>query len=257
MMKKTLQDAFQLLGYAIVKHPKKSKKTNKLSLFNTKTGKYYLPTDAHQDHIANTIKKDQIFDVEIYDIAKKYIKPGTIALDVGSNFGQLAVLMSKMVGDNGAVHAYEADDFVFEILEKNIQLNSKNIIAHYGAVHENNTETLYFPVQDFERFGTYGSYGIDYSTHKGRPVKTIMIDDTEFDLPVSFIKVDVQGGDLLALKGARKTIEKYRMPIIFEYEWVFEQELNLCFQDYVDFVSSINYKFDRVINGQNYLILPK
>ena len=47
------------------------------------------------------------------------------------------------------------------------------------------------------------------------------------------------------------------MPIIFEYEWVFEQELNLCFQDYVDFVSSINYKFDRVINGQNYLILPK
>ena len=84
-----------------------------------------------------------------------------------------------------------------------------------------------------------------------------MVDDTDFKLPVSFIKVDVQGGDLLALKGARKTIEKYRMPIIFEYEWVFEQELNLCFQDYVDFVSSINYKFDRVINGQNYLILPK
>ena len=124
-------------------------------------------------------------------------------------------------------------------------------------MHENNTETLYFPVQDFERFGTYGSYGIDYSTNKGRPVKTIMVDDTEFELPVSFIKDDVQGGDLLALKGARKTIEKYRMPIIFEYEWVFEQELNLCFQDYVDFVSSINYKFDRVINGQNYLILPK
>ncbi len=257
MVKKTLQSAIRFLGYDIIKHNKKSKKTKNLTLYNTKTGKYYLPTDAHQDHIANTIKKDQIFDVEIYDIAKKYIKTGTIALDIGSNFGQLAIMMSKLVGDSGEVHAYEADDFVFEILEKNIQLNSKNIIAHFGAVHENNKETLYFPDQDFERFGTYGSYGIDYTTHKGRPVKTIMVDDTDFKLPVSFIKVDVQGGDLLALKGARKTIEKYRMPIIFEYEWVFEQELNLSFQDYVDFVSSINYKFDRVINGQNYLILPK
>jgi len=47
------------------------------------------------------------------------------------------------------------------------------------------------------------------------------------------------------------------MPIIFEYEYLFEEELNLNFQEYVDFVNEINYKFERVINGQNYLILPK
>ena len=46
------------------------------------------------------------------------------------------------------------------------------------------------------------------------------------------------------------------MPIIFEYEYLFEEELNLSFQEYIDFVQSINYRFERVIMGQNYLIVP-
>ena len=53
----------------------KSKKTKKLSLYHTKTGIYYLPTDAYQDVIANTIKNNQIFEKEVVDLASKYIKP--------------------------------------------------------------------------------------------------------------------------------------------------------------------------------------
>jgi hypothetical protein len=58
------------------------------------------------------------------------------------------------------------------------------------------------------------------------------------------------------LKGAEKTIKKNKMPIIFEYEYSFEGELGLNFQDYVDFVHSINYRFEKVIVGNNYLIVP-
>lgn len=260
-MKQLIKNFVRKFGVDIVKYyppqdAQKSIKTNKLSFHKTATGNYFLPKDAHQDGIANAIKSNEIFDIAIYEMAKKYIKPETTVLDVGSNFGQMAILMSKLVGEKGIVHAFDADDFVFEILQKNIAENSSNIIAHFGAVHDKSNETLYFPVQDFERFGTYGSYGIDYVHGKGRPVPTLKIDDIEFELPVSFIKVDVQGGDLFALKGAVKTIEKYQMPIIFEYEYLFEEELNLSFQEYVDFVKSVNYKFEKVINGQNYLIVP-
>lgn len=259
-MKRVIKKLFRMMGYDITKAEPaanlKSAHTGNLTLYKTKTGNYYLPTDAHQDVIANAIKKDLVFDVEIYDIAKKYVKPGTTVLDVGSNFGQMAVLLSKLVGESGKVHAFDADDFVYKVLEKNTKENASNIITHFGAVHNVSNETLYFPVQDFEKYGTYGSYGIDYVHGKGRPVKTITIDEIGFDLPVSFMKVDVQGGDLFALKGAVKTIEKYQMPIIFEYEYAFEDELNLNFQEYVDFVRSINYRFDKVVNGQNYLIKP-
>lgn len=237
-------------------HVKRSIRTDKLSFHKTVTGNYFLPEDAEKDIIANAIKSDQIFDEPIYEIAKQYIKPETIVLDIGSNFGQMAVLFSKIVGEKGYVHAFDADDFVFKILQKNIIENSENIKAHFCAVHDVSNETLYFPIQDFERFDSYGSYGIDYVSHKGRPVPTMKIDDIEYDLPVSFIKIDIQGGDLFALRGAVKTIEKFKMPIIFEYEYLFEEELNLCFQDYVDFVGSINYKFAKVIQGQSYLIVP-
>jgi len=252
-------DEFKTKRLSEIKASQKSIRTNSLSLHETATGKYFLPTDAHQDGIANTIIKGGIFDTPIYEIAKQYIKHGTTVLDVGSNFGQMAVLFSKLVGDQGVVHAFEADDFVFHILEKNIFINNCfNIKAHFGAVHNVSGATLCFPVQDFERFGTYGSYGIDYknTTQGGRQVKTMAIDDFEFELPISFMKVDVQGGDLFVLRGAVKTIEKYRMPIIFEYEYLFEDELSLNFQEYVDFVQSINYRFEKVILGQNYLIVP-
>ncbi|MGL4767881.1 MAG: FkbM family methyltransferase [Formosimonas sp.] len=228
-----------------------------LTLYETATGLYYLPTDAHDDIIANHIKANAVFDAHIVDIAKKYIKEGTIALDVGSNFGQMSVLMAHSVGPTGMVYAFEADDFVFSILSKNAALNAQNIVSVFGAVHNEGGELLYFPVQDFERFGTYGSYGIDYIHGRGRPVPTLAIDDIKFSLPISFMKIDVQGGDLFAMQGAVKTIAKHQMPIIFEYEYLFEEELNLNFQEYTDFVQSIGYYIAEEIHGQNYLILPK
>ena len=89
-------------------------------------------------------------------------------------------------------------------------------------------------------------------------VKSVTIDSINFDnKPISFMKVDVQGGDLQAMQGAIETIKKHRMPIIFEYESYFEDTFSYCFQDYVDFVESIDYYFAKMIMAHNYLILPK
>jgi hypothetical protein len=71
------------------------------------------------------------------------------------------------------------------------------------------------------------------------------------------MKIDIQGYDLLAMKGAVETIKRNRMPIIFEFEHLFQDELGINFQEYIDFVLSIGYRFERVIDGQNYLIIPK
>jgi len=256
-LKQRLLRTLNGLGLEVNPGRKKSRRTDRLSFYKTATGNYYLPTDARGDVIAKEIKSGRVYDARIFEIAKRYIKPKTIALDVGSNFGQMAVLMSDLVGPEGIVYAFDADDFVYRILEKNAKTNAENIKTMFGAVHHTGAQTLYFPVQDFERFSTYGSYGIDYVHGRGRPVPTLAIDDIDFPLPISFMKVDVQGGDLLALKGAAKTIAKHRMPIIFEYEYLFEDELNLSFQDYVDFVLGSGYYFAKVIYGQNYLVLPR
>jgi len=180
MIKKTLKKVIRKLGYDIIRYSnKKTRISKKLQLFNTINGKYYLPADAHQDIIAEAIKNDKIFDEEVYQVSKKYIKRGTVVLDVGSNFGQLAILFAGLVGEGGKVYAFDADDFIFEILKKNIELNNLSDIIYpvFGAVHDRSEEILYFPEQDFKRFNTYGSYGFDFNAVTGRKVESITIDD--------------------------------------------------------------------------------
>lgn len=267
-MKKVVKNLFHLLGFDIIKYKpltgqppiaKKSLRTNNLTLHNTITGNYYLPTDAVNDVVANTIINNEIFEREVVELAAQYIKPGSVVLDLGANFGQMSILFSNMVGENGKVYSFDADDWVYEILCKNINANEKQgtIIPHFGALHNKPGEILIFPEQDFKEYEAYGAYGIDYTAKKGREVRSITIDSLNIQEPVSFIKIDIQGGDLLAMQGAVNTIEKNKCPILFEYEYHFEEKYNLCFQEYVDFVRSIEYKFHKVKSGHNFLIIPQ
>ncbi|HKY37061.1 MAG TPA: FkbM family methyltransferase [Polyangiaceae bacterium] len=263
-MKALLRKALRRVGFDIVRYTPaqttlRSERTSALTRFETKTGNYYLPTDAHGDVVANAIKAGKIFEPEVVNLALSQIRPGSVVLDVGANFGQMSVLFAQHAGPQGKVYAFEADDFVFEIFKRNIDANSLNgrIEPVFGAVHDVAGETLYFPVQDFKRWSSYGSYGVDYNAAAGRAVRTLTIDSLEINEPVSFMKIDIQGGDLQAMKGAKRTIEHHRMPIIFEYEYHFEDEYKLSFQEYVDFVQSIDYRFQKVVSGHNFLIVPR
>ena len=227
------------------------------SFHKTATGDYYLPVDAPNDIIRCTIIQNGVFEPQIYLTARKYIRPGTIVLDIGSNFGQMAILMSMHVGIMGKVYAFEANEFVFETLKKNIKANNVPVVPVFGAVHNKPNEMLFFSEVDFKEFPTYGSYGIDYAEMQGTPVKSLIIDDIYFDRPISFMKVDVQGGDLFAMQGAVKTIKKHQMPIVFEFETHFQDRYKLCFQDYVDFVQSIDYYFAYIPKTNDFLVLPK
>ena len=171
----------------------------------------------------------------------------------------MSILFSNMVGKDGKVHSFDADDWVYKIFNKNITANGKEniIIPHFGAIHNVSGETLMFPEQDFAEYEAYGAYGIDYNATTGRKVESLTIDSLEIPGPISFMKIDIQGGDLLAMQGAVNTIRRNKMPILFEYEYHFEDKFNMKFQDYVDFVAEIDYKFEKVINGHNFLILPK
>jgi len=232
-------------------------KEQRVRLYDTPTGRYYLPTDAPRDPVIHCIKTGAIFEPEIIETAKAYIRPGSTVLDVGANFGQMSVLFSRFVGVGGQVHSFEADPFVYELLQKTLAANNcQNVTAHPGAVYDRPNQQLFYPVQDFIRFGAYGSYGIDPNATAGRTVKTLTIDGLNINTPISFMKLDIQGSDLFALRGAVETIKRNRMPIIFEFYQPFQAEFRTSFQDYVDFVNSISYRFEKVVMDINYLIVP-
>lgn len=265
MIKNTIRKVSQGFGYDFVKtqnfeHGKKHKRKSSDSRFDyyqTLNGNYYLPKNCSGDGVANTIKTGEIFDKAILDVAKSFITPNSIVLDIGANYGQMSIEFSKIAA-NTTVFAFEAQKMVFDILEKNIIGNNiKNIKTFYNAVYDLNNIEFLFPVPDLVKFPSYGSYGLTLNANKGVPVKSVTIDSLRFDAPISFMKIDIQGSDLAAMRGAVNTIAKHKMPIIFEYEEQFQQEFNTSFQEYVDFVKSIDYKFVKTIQDINYLIIPR
>ena len=109
-------------------------------LYRTKNGNYFLPVFAYNDIIARKIKNNRIYDPEILDLAKQYVEENTIVLDVGSNFGQLTYEFSKLK-KNVLVYSFEAQEFIFKLLKKNININKCNAKCFYNLVG-NETKTL-------------------------------------------------------------------------------------------------------------------
>jgi FkbM family methyltransferase len=205
------------------------------------------------------MRAGRVFEPLVLETARQCIRPGTVVLDVGANFGQMAILFSHMTGDAGMVFSLEAQSYSFAILQCNIRANYReNVRAIFGAVLDGSRDEVSFPMPEFNRFPSYGSYPLKLAADRSKEfvVKTLTIDELQIDLPISFLKIDTQGCDLFVLRGAKETILRHQMPILFEYEQEFQGEFGTSFEDYIAFVKSINYKIREVVDRINYLIVP-
>lgn len=228
-----------------------------LDCYKTPIGTYYIPSDAPEDCIGLRMKAGKIFEEVIFEAARQYIGKGSCVLDVGANFGQMTLLFSKEVGENGAVLSFEAEPYVCYILRQNIKANSANNVQIFqNAVFDKSGEMVVFPVPDIPKSGVYGSFGIDPTAREGRKIPTLAIDDIPIDRHVHFMKVDTQGSDLRVLQGAEQTIRKHKMPILFEYEEEMSKGFGQTFDDYAAFISKVGYKIVRTVNEINFLIVP-
>jgi len=229
-----------------------------LELVNNPAGQMFVPVFPDNDMISTAIRSGRLFDEHIVQCASEYIRSGSTVVDVGANFGQMTLQFARMTGDSGRVYAIEADDYVHHVLRQNLEVNGiRHVTTINKAAHVTPGLEVFFPDQDFVRFQTYGSYGLDPNAKTGRSVQTITIDSLNIETPVSFMKVDVQGSDLFAMQGAKQTILRHRMPIIFEYEEQFQQEFGTTFQDYVDFVLAVGYRFVKTVDDINFVVAPR
>lgn len=230
----------------------------KVDLFETDIGKYYLPDGNDQDAVLAHMKDGRIFDKWVYDKAKKFTKPGTSILDLGANFGQMSMEFSKIVGDQGLVYCFECFPPSVDLIHMSLEANEiTNVKVISNAVYEKSGIDFFYKNPESQQYICFGSYGVSPKLEDSKyKVKTIAIDDMNIEEPISFMKVDVQGADLHAMRGAKKTILKNKMPIVYEYEEILSEEFGVALADYKEFVEEIGYQeTDHYIS--NYLIEPK
>ena len=164
--------------------------------------------DQTKDIVKNELRAGRVWETYIIVEISKHVKPGDVALDIGSHFGSIAIPMARFVGDKGKVIAFECDWNMARELYWNANANDISNIEIYN----------YF-LGDVEKEIVWPGYGVNYSPahHQKVPgtIKQITIDSLDLDR-VDLIKMDVECTEDQVLEGARETLLKHRPVIIIE-----------------------------------------
>jgi len=151
-------------------------------------------------------------------IVKNYVKKGDRVIDVGAHVGYYTLLLSQLVGNTGKVYAFEPDPKNFELLKKNIEVNSfKNIELIQKAVsNKTGIIKLYLGDQDRATNRIYDAQLND--TKKSIEIKTISLDEYIKDKKIDFIKIDVEGSELGVIEGMKSIFQNNKqIKIIIEF----------------------------------------
>jgi FkbM family methyltransferase len=172
------------------------------------------------------------------------IKSDDVVLDLGANIGYFSLIASKLVGQKGHVFSFEASPKIYELLCENCSLSNKNI-SHFNLAVAEKEETLKFNLPRDPK--EQGSGSLSTNNTGDIEIKGISIDQfvqTENITRLNFIKMDIEGAEVKALLGMKKTIFNYRPKILFEFSPSRYNELEIIrFNSLVKFMKDLSYKF--------------
>jgi FkbM family methyltransferase len=165
--------------------------------------------------------------LELLALRRRHYGDGVLAIDCGANIGVHTIEWAKAMGGWGTVLAIEAQERIYYALAGNIAINNCfNALALHAAV-SSEPGTMKIPNPNYLVPATFGSLELRQRSNSefiGQPISytentaeisTVALDD--FNLPrVDFIKLDVEGMEMEALAGARKTVETCRPILLIE-----------------------------------------
>ena len=166
----------------------------RLSIFAIPLGEDVLCMKCWDGNIAaNLLLRQYYFDRGGMRVAPAL---GECALDVGACFGDTALFFARDVGKSGTVHTFDPMPRHCEIMRENFEMNP--LLADRITLHA-------YGLSDSDRDATAIRSGIDPGARIGEDLPTRKLDS--LNLPrVDYIKMDVEGSELAALKGGEQTI---------------------------------------------------
>jgi FkbM family methyltransferase len=150
------------------------------------------------------IERQYYFTRDSVEIAPR---SGDIVLDAGACFGDTALAFSATIGSAGKVYSFEPLPRQREIFERNLARNPNlrdRIAIHNYALDSSSGQSLTFIDE---------GAGARQSATGSVKAETLSIDDfvVSRGLPrVDFIKMDIEGAETPALKGATNTIRRFK-----------------------------------------------
>ncbi|MEK6906851.1 MAG: FkbM family methyltransferase [Nanoarchaeota archaeon] len=162
------------------------------------------------------------------------LKLGDTVIDAGAFTGDYTVFAAKKVGNKGKVIAFEPDIKNRVILEKNISKEKlKNVIIIPKGLWDKNTvlfmDSLNVNSNVFDKEGS-------------QPIEVVRLDDELKKLNLSkidFIKMDIEGAEIEAVRGSINTIKKFKPAFAIASYHIIKNKTTSVFLE--DFFSRIGY----------------
>ncbi len=177
------------------------------TLWQTSVGRFWTPPGAEQ-HYVQLIETETRSDV--YNLADSIVGPGSIVLDCGANVG----FITRQAIEKGAalVVCFEPSPGTAVCLRKNF---ADEIAAGRVCVVEkglwDKDDTLFLKTGRVANPASHSLGQAEGATGVYVPVTTIDRVVEQLNLPrVDVIKMDIEGAEVNALKGATETIRKFR-----------------------------------------------
>jgi FkbM family methyltransferase len=163
----------------------------------------------------------------------KYVRAGSVALDIGANFGMMSLYMGRITGPTGRVFAFEPSPANGAVLrfhcEHNPRLNIQPVDV--AVSNQDNSSVSFFLMEGGLHSGNSLTFDRDYvpnldpvlhAAQKEIQVETITIDGfcKTHDLTPDLIKIDVEGAEILVLEGAQQTLlNRHPAVILAVHPW--------------------------------------
>lgn len=194
----------------------------------TRSGWTVLDSDVLDGHSSLTLQFDRM-DVDVgalptHEFIKPYLRPGTIAIDVGAHIGNFTVPMMRMLGKGGLVVAYEPHPSIFQCLCQNIEKElAENPEAARCSAFQCALGTREIEGQLFCNPTNFASNTLLEGVLSGPPalkVKVMRLDSVlaklDPDQRISFIKIDVEGAEWNVLRGGIEVLSRHKPALFFE-----------------------------------------
>lgn len=197
------------------------------------------------------------------------VKSGDTVFDVGANYAYYCERLSKLVGNNGKVFAFEPIPFTHDVCKMILnKLNLTNVELFQKGVSDS-SQTVEFSVPKLEFGGiSAGQAHIagrtiddekkkDYYNFQSEEKISCEVVALDYFLGdkisnLSFIKIDIEGAEYMALKGMEKLIEKFTPILLLEIQPTFLRGFNIDetgFRTYLTEKLNYNlYKFNPLSN---------
>lgn len=162
------------------------------------------------------------YEPELQQALAGLVQPGMVAYDVGANIGYISLLLARHVGETGQVFAFEALPANQERLRRNLALNELGgRVRLIPAAVVEGARPVRFLVGPSGGMGKAdGSAGRqDVAYAEALEIDGLSLDGFVYDQgnpPPQVVKMDIEGGEVLALPGMQRLLDEARPLLMLE-----------------------------------------